>query len=66
MNPRIETEVTLLTSPRVDANCKDDKANNGDDLDGHEVGFELSKPANGQKVTGREGDPEYGNEDTDA
>jgi hypothetical protein len=63
-DPIFESKVALLANASINANGKNDKTNNGDDLDTGEVHFELSKPSHRKQVGCRENDPENGNENT--
>lgn len=65
MNPVVEANVPLIAGAGVNANGKDDEADDGHNLDAGKPHFELAIPADRQEVNGGEYDPEDGDEDGD-
>lgn len=65
-HPVLEAQVPLLANTGVDADGKDDEADNGNDLDAGEPHLNFTKNANGHEVESSEDDPEDTDKDGNA
>lgn len=63
--PVCESEISLLSGTSVDADGKESKADDCDDLDSREPELELAVEADGQQIGQGDEDPENGDEDGD-
>lgn len=63
-DPVLEAHVALVAGTCVDANGKDDEADDGDDLDAHEPDLHLTKDLGGKEVGCGEEEPKDADPDT--